>query len=76
MSTAQVKHASLLHAYIAEVLTGYNSPNARGSGRALGNLGFGTATTAQRNKGILDDIEDEEILQKQEIPVVITSTIG
>lgn len=67
---------AIIRAYVREVLTGYNAPNALGSERAVGNLGYGTTLTARRNKGILDDVEEEETLARQELPIPVSSTVG
>jgi hypothetical protein len=56
----------LLRKYIIEVLTGFRALNSIGPDRALGNLRYGDHTLSQKNRGILDDIEDEEVQQEIE----------
>ena len=48
-----------------EVLSGFANPSASGPDRALGNLRFDDYTTSARNRGIFDDLEDEETLARQ-----------
>ena len=46
--------------YLREVLTGFMSLNSIGRDRAIGNLRWGDKTLSQRNRGILDDVQDIE----------------
>lgn len=56
----------LLRTYITEVLTGFRSLNSVGSGGAQGNLRMGEPTLSQKNRGIFDDLEDEESIENQD----------
>jgi hypothetical protein len=50
----------ILKSYIREVLTGFRSLSSIGPDRALGNIRYGEMTLGSKNKGLLDDLEDEE----------------
>lgn len=49
-----------------EVLSGFSNPSASGPDRALGNLRFDDYTTSSRNRGIFDDLEDEQSMSRQD----------
>ncbi len=61
----------ILKSYIREVLTGFRSLSSTGPDRALGNIRYGEMTLSSKNKGLLDDIEDEEGWNDEE-PLVKT----
>lgn len=61
---------NVLKKYILEVLSGFKVLNSIGRDRAIGNLRYKDATLSQKNRGILDDEEDNEQYRKQNIDVL------
>jgi len=60
----------LLRKYIVEVLTGFKALNAMGRDRAQGNIRWEDTTLSQKNRGIFDDLDDEEARERQDAETV------
>lgn len=68
------KEINVLRRYLQEVLSGFMSLNTIGSGRAIGNLRWGDKIISQRNRGILDDMSDEENTYLQNLNMIPQSS--